>query len=406
METYIIIFNSLVQIYSGKNLTEVLGASKTHPQNAKIKSLCYGVIRKNFELNYLIHKLCTNLDLNKYIILRLGIYEILYSNKKPYAIVNDLVKLSAKQFKNPKVKDFINAVLRNFLRQQPKLNLEFPTDSIKYNLPQWILDKLNVQYGKEAKKIIEGLNHHPALGLRLSNKIKLEQYQDLLNQRNQSYAIYEDKIILTKPCPVDEIPGFGEGLVSIQDIAAQESITILKKNLVSFTTVLDACAAPGGKACQILENYAVKLTALEINLQRLEKIKQNLQRLNLSAKLIAGDAAQSDWWNRERFDLIIADVPCSATGTIKRNPDIKINRLASDIVKFQLEQQKIILNLWPMLNQGGFLLYITCSIFREENQDNLMWFKNNLPNVNLVDELQIFPTYFQDSLYYALVQKI
>jgi 16S rRNA (cytosine967-C5)-methyltransferase len=234
----------------------------------------------------------------------------------------------------------------------------------------------------------------------------LGEYIEILKQNNIKYIINEDnKICLEKALDIKDVPLFTDGVSSIQDVAAQYVVNILNQNNIIPKKVFDACAAPGGKTCQILENYNCTLTAMDISSDRLEKIKQNLQRLDLKAKTMVGDAFNLDWWDKNKFDLIVADVPCSASGTIKRNPDIKINRTYDDVIKFTESQRKIVLSLWNCLEDNGYLLYITCSIFRDENQDNIAWLKNNIKGFKLIDELQIIPTEYSDSLYYALVQK-
>lgn len=403
MDEYKSVINILTNIYNGKNLSEELSNYKNENNIAKIKFLVYGVIRNYFSINFYIENITKNISKKDLLLAQIGIFELNESSKPEYAIVNNLVNIS-----NVSSKKFINWLLREYQRNSELLKKEVEKNySLKYNIPNWIIDILKKQYKKEYKIFLEGFNFHPAFGLRINNRNKsVQEYLLILDNNGINYKVITNKICLNQPLNIKDIPDFSIGDVSIQDVAAQYLVDFLNKNNVIPRKVIDACAAPGGKACQILENYNCELIALDINNNRLEKINQNLNRLNLKATVLVGDAGNKNWWNKEKVDLVVADVPCSASGTIKRNPDIKINRSYNDVLKFVETQRKIILNMWECLEYNGFLLYITCSIFREENQDNLLWFRENIKGFNIIDELQIYPTEYNDSLYYALVKKI
>lgn len=404
MNDYELIIEILNNVYSGKNLTDEINKYKDNINISRIKYIVYGVIRNYYSIDFCIHKIVKHVSKTNKIIIQIGIYELNNSNKPHYAVVNTLVEI----VDNGKEKKFINWVLREYQRQKENLSILIIKDySLKYNIPNWMIDLLKKQYKNNYLKFLDGLNYHPAFGLRVNYiKKSLDEYIEILKQSNIKYIINEDnKICLEKSLDIKDVPLFLDGVSSIQDVAAQYTVNLLTKNNITPVKVLDACAAPGGKTCQILENYNCSLTAMDISSHRLERIKQNLQRLELKAKIIIGDAFNLDWWDKSKFDLIIADVPCSASGTIKRNPDIKINRSYDDVIKFTVSQRKIVLNLWNCLEDNGYLLYITCSIFRDENQDNIAWFKDNIKGFKLIDELQIIPTEYNDSLYYALVKK-
>lgn len=407
MEIYLSILNILLEVYSGKNLNDIL-LKHTHQDNfPKIKNISYGILRNYFSINYVIDKLVKHINLQSKVILQIGIFELKFSKKPNYAVINDLVNFSFDLTENEKIKNFVNGVLREYLRQEPQLETEIQKNySLKYNVPDWIITKLKKQDKENYLNYLNGFNHHPAFGLRVNlRKINQADYLLKLNEANLKYKLMGNKVCLVKPVKVTEIPLFHDGFVSVQDIAAQSSIDILNKHKVKAKYVLDACSAPGGKACQILENVNCDIIALDIDETRLNKVSDNLNRLNLNGEIKLGNANNKLWWNKQLFDLIIADVPCSASGTIKRNPDIKINRLENDIINFVEIQRKIILNLWDTLDKGGFMLYITCSIFKEENQDNIEWFKDNLERFELIEQLQIIPTEYNDSLFYALIKK-
>ncbi len=408
METYKKIIEVLLAVYSGKNLKEELVNVGNNPYLAKIKNHCFGILRNFYTLDFIIRNLIKHPvnDKRLNIILQIAIFEIKHSNKPVHAITNDLVELTKEIYVNKKIAAFVNAIARNFIRNKDQLEESLEKDySLKYNLPNWFIDKLKKQYKINYKQILDGFAYHPGFGLRVnSKKIVLEKYLVSLEECGLEYGITDGKLYLKKSCDVNSLPLFKDGVVSVQDIAAQYTVNILQKNNVQPKKVLDACAAPGGKACQILENYSVNLTAVDCSLSRLDKIRQNLQRLELSCETIVADAASDIWWDKNKFDLIIADVPCSATGTIKRNPDIKVNRKEADIQNFVETQRKIAINLSQMLENNGYLLYITCSIFKDENRENVDWLISQIPGLTLIDELQILPSETSDSLYYALLQ--
>lgn len=408
MNEYYKITKILSAVYSGKNLKEEIADIGNNPHLAKIKNHCFGILRNYYAINYIIRKLTNKPIKNKdlVIILQIAIFEVKFSHKPQHAITNDIVNLTKKYFGNLKYNSFINAVTRNYIRNQTELEVDLEKDfSLKYNLPNWFIDKLKIQYKNNYREILTGFNYHPAFGLRVNNqKINFADYLKLLEQQNIEYGILDRKLYLLQACDVKLLPLFDEGGISVQDIAAQYTLDILLKHKIYPEKVLDACAAPGSKTCQILENIATKLTAIDNSESRLGKITENLNRLNLNAQVLLADAGNKDWYNGEEFDLILADVPCSATGTIKRNPDIKVTRRKSDITNFVDIQRRIVKNLSELLKNGGYLLYITCSVFKEENQENVEWFIKNLPGMRLIDELQILPTKYNDSLYYALMQ--
>lgn len=404
MNDYELIIEILNNVYGGKNLTDEINKYKNNINISRIKYIVYGVIRNYYSIDFCIHKIVKHISKTNEVIIQIGIYELNNSNKPDYAVVNTLVEI----VDNKKEKKFINWVLREYQRQKENLSILIIKDySLKYNMPNWIIDLLKKQYKNNYLKFLDGLNYHPAFGLRVNYiKKSFNEYIEILKQNNIKFIINKDnKICLEKSLDIKDVPLFLDGVSSIQDVAAQYTVDLLTNNNIIPLKVLDACAAPGGKACQILENYNCSLTAMDISSHRLERIKQNLQRLELEAKIIIGNAFNLDWWNKSKFDLIIADVPCSASGTIKRNPDIKVNRSYDDVIKFTVSQRKIVLNLWNCLEDNGYFLYITCSIFRDENQDNIAWFEDNIKGFKLIDELQIIPTEYNDSLYYALVQK-
>lgn len=407
MQAYETIIDILNEVYVGKNLKLQLAKHKDDKNITKIKNHCYGILRNYFFINKVLDNLANKkiTDKNLLALLQIAIFEIKFSTKPKFAVTNDMVNFAKNLFVNNKFDGLVNAIIRNYIRQQNQLEKALQVNlECKYNLPQWILDKIKLQYPLNYQQIFDGFNHHPAFGIRVNHRqISQTDYLIKLTENNIDYGLMEDKIYLSKPIDIKQIPLFKEGIVSVQDVAAQYLPEMLKN--VKFKNVLDACAAPGGKTCQILENYDVNLLAIDNDEKRLNSIQDNLARLKLSAKLLLADATDDSWINDQKFDLIIADVPCSATGTFKRNPDIKINRNEYDIENFVVIQRNIVKNLWNMLEKNGHLIYITCSIFYDENQNNIKWFKQNIDDFCMIKELQILPTKFNDSLYYALIRK-
>jgi 16S rRNA (cytosine967-C5)-methyltransferase len=317
----------------------------------------------------------------------------------------------------------VNGVLRNFLRQKDALKVKLQNDEVAlYSYPQWWINKVKKQcsasqYPCGFQAILNTGNLHPPMTLRVNRKqISTEDYLQLLARQNiEATHLGADAVMLTKPLPVEQVPGFVDGVVSVQDYGAQLAAHLL--DLQPNMKVLDACAAPGGKTGHILELCDVALTALDNDASRLNRVESNLNRLNLSADLQLGDAA--NFKSEILFDRILADVPCTASGIVRRHVDIKWLRRETDIVTFAQQQSAIMQQLWQLLAKGGKLLYVTCSIFNEENQQQIDNFlqKNGdatqLPILltNDIDKNtdifngQLIPNTQHDGFFYALLQK-
>lgn len=412
MNEYLIIIETLTNVLHGRNLSETFAINinaVTQTMNiSKIKDICYGLLRnyyieKNI-IDYLVPKKVSEEKI--FIVLLIAIYEIEYTKKPEFAITNELVSLSYTLTKDAKLKNFVNAVIRSYIRNKEQIKQRLSKNQeYKYNFPSWLINKLKQTYPKSYLNIIANSNQKPKISLRVNlSKITFSDYIKQLHNNSIEFELINNKIVLTHSLSVDNIPLFNQGYVSIQDISAQKLIDLIQ--LKNGEYILDACCAPGGKTCQILENYQVELVGLDIDATRLAKVQQNLTRLSLSAKLIHANAENLAWWDGGQFDTIIADVPCSASGTLKRNPDIKLHRQLADIANFVATQRKIVLNLWQTLKSGGTLVYITCSIFKEENQNNIQFFMQELKEIKLIKELTIFPTDSADGFYYCILQKL
>lgn len=412
-------------VLGGRNLTLALPESltafpkATSQQKGGAADLSYGTLRFYGEVNayleLLLEKPLSNVDINS--LLLVAIYQLLHDQAEEFTVVNQAVK--AASFAKPRwAKGLVNGVLRNFLRQKDALLAKTKTDEVAlYSYPKWWVNKLKTQYPKNWQAILMTGNAHPPMTLRVNNrKSNAQEYCKLLaRQAIEMVELGEQAVTLAKPMPVEQVPGFAEGVVSVQDHGAQLAAQLI--DLKTGLRVLDACSAPGGKAGHILELFDLDLTALDSDTKRLQRVESNLLRLGLQADCQVGDA--STWKTEKLFDRILADVPCTASGIVRRHVDIKWLRRESDIVSFTQQQALILSNLWRLLTKGGKLLYVTCSIFEEENQRQIEHFLKNhsdatqLPldlNDNRVKSFniqhgQLTPSNTHDGFFYALLQK-
>jgi 16S rRNA (cytosine967-C5)-methyltransferase len=413
-------------VLNGRNLTlalaEALSAfpKATPQQKGGAADLSYGTLRFYGEANaYLIkllEKPLSNVDIQA--LLLVSIYQLLHDKADDYTVVNQAVT-AAGHAKPRWAKGLVNGVLRNFLRQKEKLSAQVQVDEMAfYSYQQWWIDKLKNQYPNDWQSILELGNAHPPMTLRVnSSKSNAHEYVKLLTRQNiEATTVGGEAVMLAKPIPVDQVPGFMDGVVSVQDYGAQMAAHLL--DLQPNLRVLDACSAPGGKAGHVLELAKVQLTALDNDAKRLARVRSNLDRLNLQASLVLGDA--STWTDDKPFDRILADVPCTASGIVRRHVDIKWLRREVDIVSFTQQQAVILANLWHLLSKGGKLLYVTCSIFAEENQQQIDHFlkcntdatqlpleltDDRINNIN-IQHGQLIPSNTHDGFFYALLQKI
>ncbi|MDB5872339.1 MAG: rRNA m5C967 methyltransferase-like protein [Ramlibacter sp.] len=268
---------------------------------------------------------------------------------------------------------FINACLRRFLRERDALVAATDTNpQAQWNHPRWWIARLKQDHPQHWQQILEANNSQAPMTLRVNaRKSTAAQYLAQLAAADiAASAVGQHGVVLARPRPVHEVPGFDDGVVSVQDAAAQLAAPLLLGNLgTTALRVLDACAAPGGKTAHLLELADAQVTALDIDSARCERIQENLQRLGLRAKVIAGDAARpTDWWDGQAFDAILLDAPCTASGIVRRQPDVRWLRRETDIAQLAALQARLLAVLWPLLKPGGRLLYCTCSVFRAEGE--------------------------------------
>ena len=369
------------------SLTGLLASSLTgvaDPRDkALIQALCYGVIRWHNRLegiaSTLVDKPLKQRDCDIHFLFLIGFYQVLYMRIPDHAVVSATVAAAA-ELDKPWARGLVNAVLRRFLREKDTLIANVDRDPVaRYSYPIWLVDRMQTQRPDHWQSILDEGNRHPPMSLRVNRSVmSRDDYLNVLEAHGMTAHVSPhavDAVILDQPVNVDALPGFREGHVSVQDVAAQLAADLL--DLQPGQRVLDACAAPGGKTCHILESewaFAAVL-ALDNDADRLNDVRGNLDRLGLSAELIQADAGDPDaWWDGQLFDRILLDAPCSATGVIRRHPDIKYLRSETDVAALVEQQRDILIALWRTLRPGGILVYATCSILNEENEAQLSRF--------------------------------
>ena len=367
-------------LQDGQSLTAALDAALPAVESGKdrafIQALCYGVCRFYHRLDFVLGELLDKplKDLDVKALALVGLYQLKYMRVKPHAAVSETV-LAAR--KKPWAKALINALLRSYLRDQDSLELKADNArSAAVSHPDWLIRQIEQDWPQQAQAILLANNRQPPMALRVNlSRVSLDHYlQQLigLDIAAMTVAFCPSALILDKPVAVDLLPGFADGLVSVQDVAAQLAAGLL--DVRAGLRVLDVCAAPGGKAAHILEQQPQikELVAVDIDAARMLRVSDTLGRLKLSATLVVGDAANpQDWWDGRLFERILLDAPCSALGVIRRHPDIKLLRRAGDIQPLQALQQSILCAVWKLLAPGGIMVYATCSILKQENEQQI-----------------------------------
>ncbi len=296
----------------------------------------------------------------------------------PYAdhTLVDQAVTAARQ-RHPASASFINAVLRRFLRERSAVvEVAQGTPSARHNHPQWWIERLQADWPEQWPALLEANDLRPPMTLRVNARHgSVAQYlRRLAGAGLSARPVGEHGVLLDAPCPVQRLPGFADGDVSVQDESAQRAAPLLLAGaaLPPGARVLDACAAPGGKTAHLLELADLDVLALDQDALRLARVQETLDRLHLSATLCAGDAGEpADWWDGRPFDAILLDAPCSASGIVRRHTDVRWLRRASDISALAALQARLLAAVWPLLKSGGRLLYCTCSVFKAEGQDQI-----------------------------------
>ena len=405
---------------TGRSLDDALASADAALDPADrplLRMLCYGTLRNHWRLRefigQLLEKPLKTSDCVIESLIALGLFQLLESRIPDHAAVSLTVD-AARRLQKPKLAPLVNAVLRNFVRR--KLAATEPaTPESRFNHPAWFIERLQQDWPGEWQEILLANNARAPMWLRVNRqKTKAREYLELLDDSQPQEAAgetgaagtsptllegFDQAIRLGAPRAVTDLPGFDRGLVSVQDAAAQLAAPWLLGDAVSTERplrILDACAAPGGKAAHLLElcGPAAGLTAVDVDSRRLAFVGDNLKRLGLTATLVAADASNPEaWWDGERFDRILLDAPCSGTGVIRRHPDIKLLRRKTDIDKSAELQLALLEALWPLLAPGGRLLYVTCSVLATENDEVVSRFMSRTPAATENIGEQVLPNY-------------
>ena len=375
-------------ILHGRSLTSALDAIRgAHDGRAlaTAQDLAYGALRHygrlRFYLDRLVGKPLDPAELSGH--LRVALFALSDRDAPHYAVVNETVEQAA--LLQPRTRGFVNAVLRGFLRRHDQLDLAKENDEVaRWNFPAWWIERLREQYPADWQAVLTSMNDHPPMTLRINQRrIDMPAYQAMLDAAGMTWRqTGECALTLNRPVRVGELPGFEAGLVSVQDLGAQYACALL--DCIGGTRVLDACAAPGGKTAHLLEAHDLDVVALDADPGRLTRVADNLKRLGLTARLRAADAGQpNDWWDGQPFQRILLDAPCTGSGVVRRHPDGKWLKRCEDVTHLAVEQARLLDAVWPLLDHGGKLLYATCSLFRQENGDQVEAFLRRHPDARL-----------------------
>lgn len=366
-------------VLGGESLQTALVRNVAKNHAAQVQALCYGTLRWHVRLDALLTLLLDRPLKKRNSLLRalllVGLHELNEGKTPEHAVVTETVN-ACQQLRQRHAGGLVNAVLRRFLRERQSLEQALNgQDAVSLAQPAWLHAALVSDWPDDWRSIAEASNAHPPMWLRVNSRLsgvpdyaqRLEQECDI---RTSTHPFAQHALCLDRPLPANDLPGFAEGLVSVQDAAAQIAAPLL--NAQAGEHVLDACAAPGGKTAHIAELSDCKATvvALDISSDRLIKVSESLARLRLSnVSVIEGDAGTPEqWWDGAPFDRILLDAPCSATGVIRRHPDIRILRRPGDIPVLAGQQLRMLSALWSLLKPGGHLVYATCSVLRAENE--------------------------------------
>lgn len=395
-------------------------------ERALVRELALGTARWQPRLEILaaqfLDKPLRRADQDVQALLLIGLYQLLYTRIPEHAAIGETVDCASALKKNW-AKGLLNAVLRRAQREAGELLPQLEKDPVVVTAhPRWLQRSLKAHWPEHWLSICAANNLHPPMTLRVNRlRTTREEYLVQLQQAGIAASATEysqSGIRLSQPCDVQQLPGFADGLCSVQDEAAQLSASLL--DLQPGQRVLDACCAPGGKTCDILETEPgiQSLLALDLEPERLRRVQENLDRLQLNAELKAGDGRDTKlWWDGQPFDRILLDAPCSATGVIRRNPDIKLTRQVDDIADLAQLQGELLDALWPTLAPGGLLLYATCSVLPTENTEVIAAFLARTPaaqelplqltcGIAQPHGRQLLPQQSgHDGFYYALLKK-
>ncbi len=381
-------------IQNKRSLNDVLPAflQQENQNNALIHELAAGSLRWWWRLSTYVDQLLSKplkpKDFDVYCLLVIGVYQIQFMRIPDHAAVSQTVN-SSREIGKHWSRNLINAVMRRFIREQDELEQKFKTNPVViYSHPGWMIKQLQADWPDQWKTVLEASNKQPSLTLRINaSKTTIDDVCQQLRDDEIEFSVMTDSpvgIVILDKSKIWHSALWKQGLVSVQDESAQ--LVACMPELRPGMRVLDACAAPGGKTCHLLEvEPDLNLLALEKDSSRMQRLEENLARLNLNAEARVADATDLDsWWNGEAFDLVLIDAPCSGSGVISKHPDIKHLRRPADIQQNIQNQRQLLDKLWSVLKTEGQLLYCTCSVFRQENDQQAQWFINKYTNAGVI----------------------
>ena len=420
---------AVMRVFDGANLRDALAAvddGSALRGRVLVQELAYGTLRHWGTLAAIVDALARKPIADPLLraLLAVALYQLEHTRAPPFAVVDRAVAAAGETVR-PAAKALVNALLRRYLRERADVARALAQDEVaRFSYPQWWIDRVRREYPDDWQSILVAGNARPPLTLRVNARVTT---RDALLRRFDASGIGAAPagaagVIVSPPRNVTELPGFGEGAFSVQDLAAQYAAPLLDAS--EGMRVLDACAAPGGKTAHLLEIADVDVTAVDVDPARLARIDENLVRLRLAdrrVRLVEGDAgAPSTWWDGRAFDRILLDVPCTASGVVRRHPDGKWRHREGDVERFARTQARLLSSAWPMLAAGGLLLYSTCSIFDDENGARIRQFLEGTPDalreiLRLPADVphrdgQLLPSpegarHNQDGFFYALLRK-
>jgi 16S rRNA (cytosine967-C5)-methyltransferase len=420
---------AVTRVFDGANLREALAAvDDKSPLRGRtlVQELAYGTLRHWGTLDAIAAALARKPIADPLLraLMAVALYQLDHTRAPAFAVVDRAVAAAGEAVR-PAAKSLANALLRRYLREKEDLRRSIAKNDVaRWSYPQWWIGRIRRDHPLDWQAILEAGNARPPLTLRINRRVV---GRDELLQRFAASGVAAEAagaagVIVAAPKPLAALPGFAEGAFAVQDLAAQYAAPLL--DVDEGMRILDACAAPGGKTAHILECADVDLLALDIDPARLARIDENLVRLKLAdrrVRLVQGDAGRADgWWDGRAFDRILLDVPCTASGIVRRHPDGKWRHRAGDVERFAREQSRLLASAWPLLAQGGKLLYATCSVFAAENGDRIDDFMSKhgdalretltLPDGVPHREGQLLPSsegacHNQDGFFYALLRK-
>jgi len=406
----------VARVAEGRSLAaefERVAEDGTETPRAALLDLTHGTLRRYGRVQRVVRELSRQERSDPLVeaLLWCSLYALESGRYAEYTVVDQAVRACA-LLEKWTAKGYVNAVLRGSLRSRAMLESRIAADEeARYQHPRWWIDLVRAAYPAQWEQVLAAGNSHPPMALRVNRRrIGLAEYEARLAAEGiVTRRVGGEALLLERALPAERLPGFAAGEVSVQDAAAQRAAPCL--DLAAGQRVLDACAAPGGKSAHMLELADVALTALDADAARAGRITRNLERLGLAARVAIADCSQlAQWWDGVPFDRILADVPCSASGVARRHPDLKWLRRAQDIGAFAARQAALLDALWQALGAGGKLLYVTCSVFPQENESVVEAFVARAPGARrlpLADgrAAQWLPEAGHDGFYYALIEK-